>query len=309
MAFYRPDSDLNQALAAVLEDCKATRPGLDEQLSITWLVYDASPIDLAAGLDSQDVWSLPIRGAAHRSGQQRYPASVVKLAYAMAVEQWLARDLLLESPELRRAMQDMIGDSSNDATSLVMDLLSGTTSGPELPPDPFSSWARQRQLVNQWFASLGWPEWQGSNACQKTWGEGPYGRERQFYGAEMENRNRLSTDITARMLHAVLTGAWVSPLASARLRDLLSRSLDLAERKADPENQVDGFLGGGLPVGSRLWSKAGWMSQARHDAAYIETPGCKPFLVVAFSEGPERAADESLLPELTQRLIQASALS
>ena len=67
MAFYRPDSDLNQALAAVLEDLKATRPGLDEQLSITWLVYDASPIDLAAGLDSQDVWSLPIRGAAHRS--------------------------------------------------------------------------------------------------------------------------------------------------------------------------------------------------------------------------------------------------
>ena len=95
MAFYRPDSDLNQALAAVLEDFKATRPALDEQLSITWLVYDSSPIDLAAGLDSQDVWSLPIRGAAHRSDQQRYPASVVKLAYAMAVEQWLARDLLL----------------------------------------------------------------------------------------------------------------------------------------------------------------------------------------------------------------------
>ena len=93
------------------------------------------------------------------------------------------------------------------------------------------------------------------------------------------------------------------------MRDLLSRSLDLAERKADPENQVDGFLGGGLPVGSRLWSKAGWMSQARHDAAYIETPGCSPFLVVAFSEGNERAADESLLPELAQRLIQASAPS
>ena len=45
------------------------------------------------------------------------------------------------------------------------------------------------------------------------------------------------------------------------------------------------------------------------NAAYIETPGCKPFLVVAFSVGPERAADESVLPELTQRLIQASAPS
>ena len=309
MAFYRPDSDLNQALQAVLQELQTSRPGLEEQLSVTWLVYDSCPLDVASGLQSLDVWSLPIRGAAHRSDQHRYPASVVKLAYAMAVEQWLSRDLLLESSELRRAMQDMIADSSNDATSLVMDLLSGTTSGPELPPDPFSSWARQRQLVNQWFASLGWSEWEGSNACQKTWGEGPYGRERQFYGAELQNRNRLSSDITARMLHAVITGAWVSPLASARLRDLLSRSIDLAERQADPENQVDGFLGGGLPVGSRLWSKAGLMSQVRHDAAYIETPGCPPFLLVAFSEGPGRASDESLLPELVQRLIQASALS
>ena len=57
MAFYRPDSDLTQALHAVLDDLKATRPGLEEQLSITWLLYDSSPIDLAAGLESKDVWS------------------------------------------------------------------------------------------------------------------------------------------------------------------------------------------------------------------------------------------------------------
>ncbi len=43
MAFYRPDSDLTQALHAVLDDLKATRPGLEEQLSITWLLYDSSP--------------------------------------------------------------------------------------------------------------------------------------------------------------------------------------------------------------------------------------------------------------------------
>ena len=96
--------------------------------------------------------------------------------------------------------------------------------------------------------------------------------------------------------------------ASKRMRDLLARSLDPSERRADPENQVDGFLGEGLPGGARLWSKAGWMSQARHDAAYVEAPaenasaGASPFLVVIFSEGQACARDTQLLPELAARM-------
>jgi hypothetical protein len=44
------------------------------------------------------------------------------------------------------------------------------------------------------------------------------------------------------------------------------------------------------------------MSQARHDAAYVELPGRDPFLLVAFSEGEANAGDERLLPELCRRL-------
>jgi beta-lactamase class A len=197
----------------------------------------------------------------------------------------------------------MIRDSSNDATGLVVDLLSGTTSGPELAPGALESWGQQRQLVNRWLAELGWPEWEGCNACQKTWGDGPYGRERQFYGADLHNRNRLSSDFTARLLHAVIAGGLLSPQACRRMQTLLARSLNPAERAADPENQVDGFLGEGLPPGARLWSKAGWMSQARHDAAYVEAEGQGPMLLVVFSAGAERAADTGLLPELCRRLL------
>jgi hypothetical protein len=99
-----------------------------------------------------------------------------------------------------------------------------------------------------------------------------------------------------------MTGAVVSPPACRRLRDLLSRSLDPDQRRADPENQVDGFLGEGLPEGCRLWSKAGWMSQARHDAAWWQQPEQPPTLLVAFSNGTERARDERLLPELARLL-------
>ncbi|MEX1323286.1 MAG: serine hydrolase, partial [Synechococcaceae cyanobacterium] len=154
-------------------------------------------------------------------------------------------------------------------------------------------------------AGLGWPELEGVNACQKTWGDGPFGREREFYGARLDNRNRLSSDASARLLQNVMASTIVSPPACGRMQALLSRSLDPDQRAADPENQVDGFLGEGLPAGASLWSKAGWMSQARHDAAYVEAEGHAPFLLVAFSEGEACAADTTLLPEIARRLSAA----
>ena len=305
MAFYCPDVALQQRLEQAIDALAADgRPQLRRQLSATWLRY-GKPLR-QQGTRAADVasfWREPVAGANWHGEQVRYPASVVKLLYAVAAEAWLQRQLIEDGPELRRALADMIRDSSNDATGMVVDLLTGTTSGPELPPEAFSRWSRQRQLINHWFTDLGWPEWNGCNACQKTWGDGPYGRERQSYGEQLENRNRLSTNMVARVLHAVIAGAMVSPPADQRLQALLARSLDPALRAADPENQVDGFLGGGLSPEAQLWSKAGWMSRARHDAAYIEPPEGGPFLLVAFSEGPECAGDERLLPELC-RLLQ-----
>jgi hypothetical protein len=304
MAFYCPDGALQHQLDGVIDQLAAAgRPELRQQLSVTWLRY-ARPLRQrgASASDAAGFWAEPVRGASWRGDQPRYPASVVKLLYLVAAEAWLQHQRIADSPELRRALADMIRDSSNDATAMVVDLLSGTGSGPELPPAAFTRWSRQRQLVNRWAAGLNWPEWSGCNACQKTWSEGPYGRERQFYGAEQNNRNRLSTDLTARLLHAVMAGAMVSPPADRRMQDLLERSIDPALRATDPENQVDGFLGGGLVAGDRLWSKAGWMSQARHDAAYVEPLNGDPFLLVAFSEGQSCAGDEQLLPDLCRLL-------
>jgi len=311
MAFYSPDQAMGQRLEALVQELEQQdRPGLADQLSITWVRYPQSLLDraLVPGREQSDpgaegTWAHG-RGASWNGGRLRYPASVVKLVYLVAAEAWLQRQLIGEEAELRRALADMIRDSSNDATGLVVDRLTGTTSGPELPPEAFRHWSGQRQLVNDWLQDLGWPELEGCNACQKTWGDGPYGRERQSYGPEGENRNRLSTEATARMLEAVIAADVVSPPACRRMQQVLERPLDLAARQADPENQVDGFLGEGLPLEARLWSKAGWMSQARHDAAYAEVPGADPFLLVVFSEGPACARDPSLLPSIAAALRQ-----
>ena len=306
MAFYSPDPAMGQTLSQLIGQLEQEgRPGLGEQLSITWLRYGTSLVGAAEGLGQEAFWAQTVTGAGWDGERARYPASVVKLVYLVAAEAWLQRQLIEEGPELRRALADMVRDSGNDATSLVVDLLTGTTSGPSLPPGRAAAWCRQRQVVNDWLARLGWSEVAGVNACQKTWAEGPYGREREFYGPQLENRNRLSTDFTARLLHAVMAGAAVSPPACRRMMALLERSLDPQARAADAENQVDGFLGAGLPPGSRLWSKAGWMSQARHDAAYVEAENQAPMLLVVLSEGQDRAADARLLPELCRQLLAA----
>lgn len=294
MAFYRPEPAMQQHLVALIDRLAADgRPGLHDQLAVTWVRYDgASP---ANGSGS---------GAAWADQKLIYPASVVKLLYAVAAEHWLQRDLIPDSEELRRALLDMLADSSNDATGLIVDLLTGTTSGPPLRSPAWDQWQQQRRLVNDWFQSFGWPELERINCCQKTWGDGPYGRERMFYGENNCNRNALCTAAVARILEAVMTDGVLSPPACQRLRARLARSLSSSDRVADPENQVDGFLGEGLPEGSQLWSKAGWMSQARHDAAWWCLDGQAASLLVVFSEGPERASDEKLLPQLATQLVQ-----
>ena len=292
MAFYRPEPTMQEHLAALIDRLAADgRPGLHDRIAVTWVRYDQSSPVTGSGC-----------GASWADQKLIYPASVVKLIYAVAAEHWLERDFLPDSEEFRRALLDMLADSSNDATGLVVDLLTGTTSGPALRSPAWEQWQQQRLAVNRWLWDLGWPELDRVNCCQKTWGEGPYGREKAFYGETNANRNALCTAAVGRMLEAVMTDGVLSPPACQRLRTRLLRSLNQEARAADPENQVDGFLGEGLPAGSTLWSKAGWMSQARHDAAWWSSGDEAPSLLVVFTEGAELANDEALLPAIAHNL-------
>src|SRR5690242_15500953 len=73
-----------------------------------------------------------LKRASYRGDARIYPASVVKLFYLAAVNRWMEDGKLKDGAELRRALRDMIVDSSNDATHYVLDALTDTTSGPEL---------------------------------------------------------------------------------------------------------------------------------------------------------------------------------
>lgn len=307
MTFFKADSALEQTLKTILETTWATFPTLaQDQISVTWVVYDPPYIVNTGGaLSPVEFWKHCPRGASYRGVERIYPASVVKLFYLVAVHEWLQQSMIQTSSELERATRDMIVDSNNDATGLVVDILSGTTSGPELPPGPFETWKRQRNIVNRYLQSLQWPELATVNVNQKTWGDGPYGREKIFLGELYENRNVLTTQATARLLHSIVGGVSVSSERSQAMMTLLRRSLRPEDLAADPENQVIGFLGGGLPPEAALWSKAGWTSQVRHDAAYIEIPGSRPYLLVVFTEGKENSCHEGILPFVAQLVLDA----
>jgi hypothetical protein len=225
-----------------------------------------------------------------------YPASVVKLFYLAAAHRWLEDGRLEDSAELRRAMKDMIVDSSNDATSYVVDALTGTTSGPELPPEERAAWEVKRSVVHEHFAAQGYA---GVKLLQKTWGDGPYGRERAFLGPSLENRNKLTTSATARLLSRIVRGEEVSAPRSAEMMALLRRDPWKAKRE-DPDDQDVGFTALGLPPGSRLWAKAGWTSATRHDAAYVELPSGRRFVLVVFTT--DFAKERQLLAEVVRQV-------
>lgn len=298
MAFFYPDPQLAALGQDILEATWAEFNWLARnQIALTWLVYDSPvPVNTGGALTPDEFWQHPIRGFSYRGVERIYPASIVKLFYLVAVHEWLETGMIQSSTELERAVRDMIVDSSNDATGLVVDILTGTTSGPELPAGPFATWQYQRNLVNRYFQSLNWPELETTNINQKTWCDGPYGRERAFVGEMLENRNMLTTEANARLLHSIIGGVAVSSARSQAMMALMQRSLDPAELAADLENQVSGFLGGGLPLTAQLWSKAGLTSSVRHDAAYIELPQQSPYLLVVFTEGKIASQNEELLP-------------
>lgn len=309
MTFFRTDDALATLGDAILAATWEAFPGLARnQLALTWVVYDEGfPIHTGGALTAQDFWLHRPRGFSYRGVECLYPASVVKLFYMVAFYDWLERGMLASTPELERAVTDMIVDSSNDATSLIVDVLTGTTSGPELALGPFESWKYQRNLVNRYYQSINWDELESCNINQKTWGDGPYGRERAFYGEAYENRNRLTTNAVARLIHSIVGGVAVSAQASRAMMGLMARSLDPQVWKADPENQIGGFIGEGLPTSARCWSKAGWMSRVRHDAAYVEIPGDRPFLLVIFTEGEAHSSNEQILPFIARQVVEAIA--
>lgn len=236
--------------------------------------------------------------ASFRGNERIYPASVVKMFYLAAAHRWLEDKKIEDTPELRRALKDMIVDSSNEATQYVVDVITHTTSGYELPPKEMEEWQEKRNAVNRYFSSLGYSN---INVNQKTFCEDAYGREQVSRRPDGSNRNKLTTDATARLLSEIVLGKAVTPARSVQMMELLKR--DYFGTSKDNDDQGHGFTGIALQGmdGVRLWSKAGWTSTTRHDAAYLELPNGSKFVLVTFTT--DHANEREIIPTVARFVI------
>ena len=256
--------------------------------------------DIAATLiDLRD--SKHLRWANFSGDKPIYPASVVKMFYMAALHQQLQDGKVTLTPELERGLKDMIVDSSNEATQYILDVLTDTASGAELPQPAFDKWQHKRNRVNRYFSSMGYT---GINVNQKTFCEDAYGIEQQSRKYKGQNRNMLTTNATARLLAEIVLGRAVSAERSAQMMALMLR--DPFKESKDTDNQATGFTGkafvDGKMSGVKLWSKAGWTSKSRHDAAYVETPDGLKFVLVVFTEN--HANDRAPIPTLAGKVIE-----
>lgn len=223
-------------------------------------------------------------------GAPFYPASVVKLffmvdAYAQHRE---------NMPDMPRALKEMIVVSDNDATAYVVDVLSGVAAGPELQGRALRKFVEARRMTNRTFQRLGYDV----SAMMKPWSFAPYGREMQLIGPDRVNRNRATANGVASLMLWVARRRAVSPAASDAMLALMQRPLDPVR---PDENQVKEFIGEALPANAKLWSKAGWTSEVRHDAAYVELPGGRRYVIVVFTRG--LGDDVTIVPTVTRAVL------
>jgi beta-lactamase class A len=287
--------------APVIELSQSLRSILDKAVAEVITAGKFKPGEMAATvIDLRDParWTT----ASFEGERQLYTASVVKMFYMAALERQLEDGKIVMTKELERGLKDMIVDSSNEATQYILDVLTDTSSGSELPQKQFEAWQYKRNRVNRFFSSMGY---MNININQKTFCEDAYGIEQQSRNYKGQNRNMLTTNATARLLAEIATRRFVNEARSNAMLALMAR--DWATTDKDPNSQAVNFIGKALidnkMAGAKLWSKAGWTSRSRHDVAYIETPDGQKLVIAVFTEN--HANEFEHVPAVAAKVLKA----
>jgi len=224
-----------------------------------------------------------------------YPASVVKLFYLAAAEQWLEEGKLTNSPELERALSDMIVTSNNAACQFVLDCLT-VPNGLELSPPEMEKWIAKRNAVNRYFASMGYEH---INTNQKTYVDNFYGLDK-IYNAQ--SKNQLTSYAAARLMTEIALHKIVTPARCDHMLSLLHRD-PTTKPTNNPDDQNLSFTAKSLSPGDQLWSKAGWTSTSRHDVAFIQTHDGLKFVLATFTTN--HGTQRQILPAIAKSVIES----
>lgn len=249
--------------------------------------------------------------AGYKENIPRYPASVVKMFWMVFAYAQIESGIWSKEEDFNPYIAKMIQESDNAAASFILDLVTGTQSESELSQVKFKIWKHKRQQVNRFFQKAGF---KGINISQKTFPvyyinlPEPDGSEAQFLGNPIRNWNKITTKQAARLIYEICyTEQAVSLAASKKMCRWLKRDLNpKAWRKEsiDDEgfNPVRTFFGASLAkTNVKFYSKAGWTSSSRTEAAMVDSEKNKAtYILSIFAHSSKYADDVTIFPQMSR---------
>lgn len=267
------------ALAALPAAAANAMPPVRDDARVQAAVLDARARFLPSGrLDRLDVTVLVaardgawLRGSVG-GAEPWYPASCVKLGYAIAAVHWCEAQ---GKPAdcLDRHVAPMLRVSDNVETGFVVDAITGAPNGPVEGADADAFVARRLYtenlleahglLAGQRFINKTYP----SNSGVEPAGLEALARERR-------GRNMMHADGAANLMLALVSGKFGAS-ASGYLRSRLAR----------PPVSPHSSLGGGFPEGTAYESKIGDAYDTLAEIVHATLPDGRRIVIAAFSNG------------------------
>jgi hypothetical protein len=212
-----------------------------------------------------------------------YPASCVKLGFAVAATHW-CESAGRPADCLDAHVAPMLQVSDNVETGFVVDAVSGAPNGPAEGAD-YAAWFAKRLYTEDLLAGHGLLD--GQRFINKTYptnsGEEPAGLE--ALARERHGRNAMHADGAANLMLAIVSGRFGGP-ATDYLRARLRR----------PPVSRHSFMGGGFPEGTLYESKVGDAYDTLAEIVHAELPDGRRVIIAAFSNGrdPDGPDDQDL---------------
>jgi beta-lactamase class A len=250
--------------------------------------------------------------AGYQQDTPRYPASVIKMFWMVTLYAQIESGIWKNEKDFSPYVAKMIQESDNEAASFILDLVTGTRSHSKLNLEKFKYWENQRQQVNRFFRQANYKK---ISIIQKTFPidyihlPKPEGSESQLL-ENSQNWNRITTKQAARLLYEICyTKQAVSPQASQKMCGWLERDLNPKDwQPADSYdfNPVRAFFGESLSATHvHLYSKAGWTSFARAEAAMVVTQKSKATYILAiFAQDSNYADDVEIFPKMSRLVYE-----